>query len=306
MLTAIFQYSGDNFIICVPIFCVWERIVKFEPPPLKGGVSVNIIKFMKTYPPLPKSFKNRYSFKLGTTSFIYPDLYIPNVKMLGPYLDEIELLMFESTWPDSLPAESDIEALRRLGEDLKLTYNIHLPTDVSLADEDAAARNRAAETLNKFILRTAPLNPSAYALHIPFTPIPDINIWQDRVAGSLNKLLPSIDNTRRVAVETLDYPFEKIKPFIKQFDLSVCMDIGHLIIHKVDINLFFEEYADRIPLIHLHGVRNGKDHIALDSLSSEHIVSIVNILKDFKGVVSLEVFSYKHLMPSLAFLETII
>jgi len=49
---------------------------------------------MTNYTALPKSYKHAYPFKLGTTSFIYPDGYVPNVKMLGPYMDEIELLFF--------------------------------------------------------------------------------------------------------------------------------------------------------------------------------------------------------------------
>ncbi len=48
--------------------------------------------------PVPKSYKGSYQFRLGTTSFIYPDHYLPNVKMLGPYLNEIELLLFESAY----------------------------------------------------------------------------------------------------------------------------------------------------------------------------------------------------------------
>ena len=49
------------------------------------------------YPALSKSYKGLFPFKICTTSFIYPDHYIPNVKMLGPFVDEIELLVFESS-----------------------------------------------------------------------------------------------------------------------------------------------------------------------------------------------------------------
>ena len=88
------------------------------------------------YPSLIKSYKGMYPFKIGTTSFIYPDHYIPNVKMLGPYLDEIELLLFESTGTDALPSKSVIAELSRLAKDFDLTYNVHLPTDISISDPD--------------------------------------------------------------------------------------------------------------------------------------------------------------------------
>jgi len=60
------------------------------------------------YPSLPKSYKGLYPFKIGTTSFIYPAGYAQNVKMLGPYVDEIELLLFEGA-PDSLPSTQEIK-----------------------------------------------------------------------------------------------------------------------------------------------------------------------------------------------------
>ena len=85
------------------------------------------------YPSLARSYKGIFPFKLGTTSFIYPDDYIPNVKMLGPYLDEIELLLFESLPADSLPTSGVIRELSELAGEHDVTYNIHLPTDVSIS-----------------------------------------------------------------------------------------------------------------------------------------------------------------------------
>lgn len=54
------------------------------------------------YPTLEKSHKGTFPFRLGTTSFIYPDNYETNVRLLAPYLDEIELLFLEGD-PESLP-----------------------------------------------------------------------------------------------------------------------------------------------------------------------------------------------------------
>ncbi|GBC64034.1 sugar phosphate isomerase/epimerase [Desulfonema ishimotonii] len=258
------------------------------------------------YPPLPKSYKGAYPFKLGTTSFIYPDRYRPNVRMLGPFLDEIELLMFESAWPDSLPSEDEIDSLARLGRELGVTYNVHLPTDVSLTDPVPEARQQAAEILRTFIDRTAPLNPSACALHLPFdapSREPEAVVrWQDQASNGLARLLPEKSSNRLIAVETLDYPFEWAGPVIEAFDLSVCMDIGHLLLYGFDARALFAEFLPRLSLIHLHGVRDGQDHIALDQLSPDHAALVTDLLRQFDGVVSLEVFAYKHLVPSLSFL----
>ncbi len=265
---------------------------------------------MTAHPSLPKSFKKKYPFSLGTTSFIYPDDYLPNVRMLGPFLDEVELLLFESRWPDSLPSETMIAELAQAGEEFDLTYNIHLPTDVSLSDPQESNRKQAAEILRSFIRRCLPLSPSAFALHLPCDiPLQDkneIQQWQKRCADGLAVLLDAVADTRMLAVETLMYPFEIAELLIRKFDLSVCMDTGHLMLCDFDVKNFWERHAHQIPLIHLHGIREGTDHLSLDNLSAAQADIIRKILKNFKGVVSLEVFSYKHLLPSLEFLKKIL
>ena len=269
------------------------------------------------YPALPQSCKGCYPFKLGTTSFIYPDHYIPNVRVLGPHVDEVELLMFESRWPDSLPTKEIVDALGRLSAEMNLGYNIHLPTDVSLASAFPDERARAVDVLKQFIMATAPLSPSAYALHLPFDAYSadsnGVERWRTSAAKGIGGLLKAGVKSELLAVETLDYPFEWAAPLVETFGLSICMDIGHLILHGVDPGAFFHRYRKNIRLIHLHGVRfsegqnpgdgAGQDHVGLDEMAPAHFPSIMEILKTFEGVVSIEVFSYRHLVPSLRVLE---
>src|SRR5210317_1315717 len=101
---------------------------------------------LDNYPSLTKVYKGLYPFKICTTSFIYPDHYIPNVRMLGPYMDEIELLLFESLGSEVLPSRAVISELCRLAGDFDLSYNVHLPTDISISDRDPAQQQRAVET----------------------------------------------------------------------------------------------------------------------------------------------------------------
>ena len=117
------------------------------------------------YPSLTKSYKGLYPFKICTTSFIYPDHYIPNVRMLGPYLDEIELLLFESQGADALPSRGVVAELCRLAAEFHLSYNIHLPTDVSISDQNAVRQKKAVDTLCRVIELVQPLDPSAVILH---------------------------------------------------------------------------------------------------------------------------------------------
>jgi len=254
-------------------------------------------------------------FRLGTTSFIVPDHIIPNVIKLGPFFDEIELLVFESDPPDVLPSEEDVKTLLSLSRDLNLTYNIHLPTDVSLSDESAQKRQVAADTLLSIIDRFAPLNPSTYTLHLDMPQDirqdmenkKKIEAWVNTTRNGLNALLSGIDDPGIISIETLDYPFRYVEPLINEFHLSVCVDVGHQIRYGHDLLQTFNSHKSRSPIIHLHGVDcsgvKKRDHKALDALSEDEIRKIRKVLETFKGVVSLEVFNLENLNRSLLVLS---
>ncbi len=258
------------------------------------------------YPTLPQSYKGIYPFKLATTSFIYPDHMIPNIKLLGPYLDEIELLFFEST-PSSLPSRQEIKEMGLLAQEFDLSYNVHLPLDISLSDPDAALRQTALEANSRIIDLTAPLAPSTYTLHLPYDGT-DIDPeqttkWHEFVRQSMQQLLACGIEPRSFSIETLDYPFEWIEPIVIDLNLSVCIDLGHLMVYGFEPDTVFKRYSRITSIIHLHGVENTRDHLALDRLSARKTNIIMGILKQFSGIVSLEVFSFDRLVSSLAFLE---
>ena len=255
---------------------------------------------------LPKSYKGLYPFKIGTTSFIYPDHYLPNVKMLGPYLNEIELLLFESAY-DSLPSKHEINELSMLAKEFDITYDIHLPLDIYLGDKNPIIRRRAFESVQHVIDLTLPLMPSVYILHLSFnedlSKTDNINKWQEHIYESMDKLLSTGIKSRSIAIENLMYPFEWVEEVISSLNLSVCIDIGHLILMNAEIKETFDKYCNRTPIIHLHGVKNNLDHLSLDKLTDNEASDIMEILKGYAGVVIIEVFSYDNLQASLKYLE---
>ena len=259
-----------------------------------------------SYPVLSKSYKGVYPFKLCAPSFIYPDHYVPNVKLLGPFVDEIELLLFESAPADALLSGQEITALSQLSQELDLTYNIHLPTDISIGDPDPVKQQQAVDSLIGVIERVAPLRPTTYTLHVPY----DDNLgdkdkikrWQEVVHRNLLKILETgVGNL--IAIETLDYPFEIIETIITDLNLSVCMDLGHLIVHGEDLKRVSDKYLDKTSIIHLHGVENKRDHLALDRLPKPLVKPVFEMLGQFSGSVSLEVFSFENLSASLRYFE---
>jgi sugar phosphate isomerase/epimerase len=113
------------------------------------------------------------------------------------------------------------------------------------------------------------------------------------------KLLSTGLDSRTISIETLFYPFEWVAGLIDAFNLSVCIDVGHLLLNNYDIDSVARKYLARTAIIHLHGIQNNRDHQGLETLSTDMMRPVIAIMKQFKGVVSIEVFSYAHLKSSL-------
>jgi len=270
------------------------------------GGDISLSEWIPMIQVLPKSYKGIYPFKLGTTSFIYQDSYVPNVKMLGPYIDEVELLLFESK-TGSLPKKKEIDELSLLSKEFDLTYNIHLPTDISFGHKDPSMRQHAVETILHVFDLTSPLSPSTCTLHLSYDEVSrekeNVKKWQELTCETIKQLINFGVKAEEISIETLDYPFKWVEEIILDFKFTVCMDIGHLIVCGAGIKAFFDSYCDNISIIHLHGVENGRDHLSLDRLPKERAGEIIEILKKYSKVVSIEVFSYDDLMTSLKFFE---
>jgi sugar phosphate isomerase/epimerase len=263
---------------------------------------------LTTYPSLTKSYKRLFPFKICTTSFVYPDTYTSNVTMLGPYLDEIELLFFDSTYDGSIPSAAQIDELSVLFKKFELTCNVHLPLDISLGDSNTRKRLLAVETIKHIIRLTAPLTPSTYTVHFTYDEKnrsqTDIGLWQKRIMNSFDQILKENITPEKFSVENLvEYPFEWVDNIIAGTGIHTCIDIGHFLERGEDFETAFHKYASTTDILHIYGVKDHKDHLSLDCLSNKSIHSLINILKYFSGVVSVEVFSFDKLRTSLEVIE---
>lgn len=263
-------------------------------------MSENKTKTTHSFPPLKTECKKRFPFTLACPSFVYPAGYVDNVRHLAPYVDEIELLFFESRFADSLPSRRMIRELKLLAGSGGLTYNVHLPTDICLGHRDAAVRRKSAEVLARTIDRCMPLDPTTLTLHLGRdSSEPDDRRWQANTSTSLEAVLATGISGRRLSVENLDDGLEPAVPLIRQFDLSVCMDMGHIMARGGDIKVFFDRWHKRISIAHLHGVDGERDHLPLNRLSNALMIQVLDLLNRFSGVVSLEVFSFEGLNSSM-------
>ncbi len=253
---------------------------------------------------LSQSYKGRFPFTLAAPSFIYPADYTTNVKHLAPYLDQIELLFFDSARKRDLPDRALIQQLIVLARDLDISYNVHLPTDIDPGSPDMETRQKALATLQTMIALTQELQPSTYTLHLPFdhSVNGDIHARCQRLEETLPDLLPDGVDSRKITIENLHYPFEWVDRIIRAFDFSVCLDCGHLFLMGLEPEKMFNQHQDRITTLHIHGAANGRDHLALNWLNEFQIDGLMRILARFNGVVSVEVFSFTRLQSSLEIL----
>lgn len=249
-----------------------------------------------------RNYRGRFPFRLATTSYIDPDEIVPNVKKLAPSFDEIELVLFESRG-DSLPDDFQISELMRLFQLYRVGFNIHLPIDIFLGDEREEVRLRGISIVKQVMERTRPLNPGIYTLHLDLREARDINSWRRRVIQSLERILAWGGEPNRISIETLDYPFEWIEDTVKEFGFSICLDIGHILSHGQDLNRYFERYLSNTSIIHLHGFNSGRDHLGIERLGEEMIDHILFRLRNYTGILSIEVFSLPDLKSSLDVLE---
>ncbi len=181
---------------------------------------------------------------------------------------------------------------------------MHLPADLFFGDPDPALRRRFCETAFSFYERTLSLAPTSYILHLDSrradeTIEPDRSAWENRVRESLQTMQMKGIELRRIAVENLEYPLQCILPFVEAFDMSFCLDIGHLLRYGHDPAEQTALFLKMCSMVHLHGVDNGKDHTGLDHISLAQWRIICRALRRYDGGVSLEVFSTDDLLVSL-------
>lgn len=254
----------------------------------------------------PVSRKGVYPFSLACPSFIYPAGYAENARRLAGLVDEIELLFFESA-PENLPDPDEIELLKKISDTFAITYNVHLPIDISIAAADTAHGRRAESAIIAAYDRARPLSPVSWTLHVPLDPADGgapSRQWVDRACGRIERTIFCRNiPARAIALETLDYPPFWLHEIVERTGCSICLDTGHLMVKGIDCKAVFDTFRDRITIVHSHGVSKGRDHLSLESLSPLQQEDLLYIIRDFSGTLSIEVFDAAHLFSSLDCLD---
>ncbi len=245
-------------------------------------------------------------FRIGSTSYIFPADILPNVMRLADVVDDIELVLFEvDDDQNNLPNAEVIGELNRLAQAHDLTYTVHLPLDLQLADDSHGLLHPSLEKALRVIDVTRPLAPWAYIVHLarqaqaPEAPQvdPDGDRWRRQATRSLEIIGDAAGDLSLLAVENLEsYDPWLFLPLLDDLPVSLCVDLGHLIKAGAAPLLYLEQHLARTRVIHLHGCQGGRDHRGLELLPAGLLQCLVCALQEaqYEGVLTLEVFTERH------------
>lgn len=246
-------------------------------------------------------------FRIGTTSYIVEDDLIANARFLANQVDDMQLVLFElHDGPSNIPSPQIVNQLAEIGHSSGLTYSIHLLDDLPASSGDHPALQRCKRLVELF----EPLQPSAFVLHLDGReirqagyPAQELQEWQQGTRLALEQLGNWVGNGKLLAVENLEgYPPEFVTPVVEQTPASRCIDVGHLWLDGNDPLPHLRSALNRARMIHLHGLKEGRDHQSLVHMSAEQLDPIVRLLleAEFMGIMTLEIFGHDDFVSSLA------
>jgi len=239
--------------------------------------------------------------RLGTTSYIYPADIITNVRRLAGRIEDIELVLFELDDPSNdVPDRQTISELVRIASLHSMSYTVHLPLDLRLADDDNSS---SVEKALRGIQSTADLSPHGFIIHLEGSAQldrPNLGRWLENCARGLEILGEATGGLEALCVENLDrWPPELLDLILERIPVSGCIDVGHLWMQGIDPIPHLERWLPRARVTHIHGVGT-RDHQRLSLMTGAHLDPVVELLdQSFDGVLTFEVFSEESFLDSL-------
>lgn len=253
-----------------------------------------------------------FPFFLGTTSYIIEKDLISNALFLSEYVDDIELVLFESEGLSNIPLPGDIARLKEIQEERSTGFTIHFPIDKKAGSKSALERIGFVDSAKKIIELTLPMSPRAWILHLEGVPpdasIREIDQWKSWTRETIEQLCDFCRDSSKIAIENLGYPWYWHLENAAWAETSLCCDIGHLWLYFPEC---WKEYCKAMlphtSVIHLHGVHGDRDHVSLKYQNPARLESFLRIVKeyDYRGVVTLEIFSEAEFFESIAILDEV-
>jgi sugar phosphate isomerase/epimerase len=173
--------------------------------------------------------------------------------------------------------EAAIEKLRGLKAD-GISYTVHLPLwSIEPSTPQTPVRKGSVEAVIQALRATQPLEPEVYVFHstgalaaefynMNISEMARLLILQQFQNGARESLKAILSETgipsRKLAIETIEFPLEATLELADELDLSICFDTGHVLAGFPGWMDFFEaleKCLPRIAEVHLHDSRRMPD-----------------------------------------------
>jgi len=246
-------------------------------------------------------------FRLGSTSYVYPEGLAGNAARLAGVVDDIELVLFDTPTQSNLPDADTIRQLDTIARRAGMSYTVHLPTDIAGPEPAAADRLPPSVQLARQVMSMAsPLEPHAYVAHLDGKrelsqgPAADWERWRERRIAMLRELLPLCPRPEMLCIENLErYPTEELFPILDRLPVGLCLDVGHLWLDDLEPISIYRRFRSRIRVVHLHGLGSGA-HQSLQKMPRRPVFQLLDELHKtcYDGVLTLEVFGQDDFFSS--------
>ena len=164
-----------------------------------------------------------------------------------------------------------INELFDIKKDLDLQYTVHLPLwSVEPSTPLNPIRDGSITSIVNHINKIKVLEPEIYVLHATGAlaaefyqmSLPELakdyllNQFAQNAKDSIDQILEQTKlNSKKLAIETIEFPFDLTLEIAEEMDLSICFDTGHVFVGFSGLISFFEAIhrcIDRISEFHLH------------------------------------------------------
>lgn len=242
--------------------------------------------------------------KLGATSFLKQDYYVPAVRFAASVCDDIALLVSEpGEKGEYLITKQEVAEIARIADGEGVVFNIHLPTDAHFETEKS--RRRIVEEIRMAADRVGCLQPHSWVLHIEYPSLTEKYIYADResherTAVALAEIASFLPSPEYLAIENIEtFPIDFWDKWLEQTPYSRCFDIGHVWKEGLNPEDYWPEWSPRIRMCHLHGLGT-RDHQSLKYMSHDRLDAIMHRLWEdrFDGAVTMEVFNFDDFRTS--------
>jgi sugar phosphate isomerase/epimerase len=210
-----------------------------------------------------------------------------------------------------------IEGLAALKEEIGMSYTVHLPLwSVEPSTPLTPVREGSVRAVIDTIRATAPLEPETYVLHATGALASEfyqkklseagksliLGIFQSNARESLKTILAKTGiPSRQLAIETIEFPFDLTLEMAEELDLSMCLDVGHVLVGfsgPTGVFEALERCLPRLAEIHLHDgpwqgserkLGYGQDHSPLGTGDLDTVRLLARLTEaDFAGPLIFE------------------